>query len=86
MQADGGLWKIVGHNTDKYKEANHFNNIGEKISALKSDLTLHSKVIDINNVVKKDAHHSKSKFTLHSRVAIGNADFEVMTTSNRQGR
>ena len=122
MQADGGLWRIVGHNTDKHKDANHFNNIGEKISvdvkrsladnslffgdwclirkasssevpfnvdtALKSDLIRpsHSKVIDINDVVKKDAYHNKSKFTLHSRVAIGNADFKVMTTSNRQGR
>ena len=31
MQADGGLWRVVGYNIGKHKEANYFNNVGEKI-------------------------------------------------------
>ena len=44
----------------------------------------HAKVIDISDVLTTDAHH-KSKFALHARVTIGDADFEVIPTSNGQG-
>ena len=56
--------------------------------ALKSDLIRqsHYKVIDISDVVKIDFHHNKSKFTFHARVMIGDSDFEVIPTSNRQGK
>ena len=55
---------------------------------LKSDLIRrsHTKVIDINDALKKDAHHNKSKFTLHAKVTIGDADFEVIPSSNGQGK
>ena len=32
MQTDGALQRIVGYNTDNYKDASHFHNIDEKIS------------------------------------------------------
>ena len=32
MHTDGGLQRIAGFNTDKYKNVNRFHKIGEKIS------------------------------------------------------
>ena len=32
MQTDGGLQRIVGYNTNSYKDVSHFHNINEKIS------------------------------------------------------
>ena len=32
MQTDSGLQRIVEYNTDMRKDANHFRNVGEKIS------------------------------------------------------
>ena len=56
--------------------------------ALKSNLIrqTHSKVIDISDVLKIDDHHNKSKFPLHARVTICDVDFEVIPTSNVQGK